>query len=131
MKVIIFLIYSRKLIKLTKNDKLINLIWSNCFDWVKCRNLSFSSFAKMINLSLNLIEMIKLSFSRFLNVKCARASLFSFSATDSSFVKINVSSVCKSTTSNNVNSIKLMNSMRLMCNKHKSNVDSIIDNIFL
>jgi hypothetical protein len=35
LRVIIFLISSRKLVKLIENDKLINLIWSNCFDWVK------------------------------------------------------------------------------------------------
>ncbi len=77
---------------------------------------------KKIKSSLNLIEIVEISFFRFLDVKRARASSFSFNVTNSSFAKINVSSVWISTTS------KWMNSM---CSKQESNVDSIIDSLFL
>jgi hypothetical protein len=87
---------------------------------------------------LNLIEVIKLSFSRFLNVKWARINFFSSSATNSSSARIYVSSVWRSTISKWLMKfdwlMKSMNSIWLiwlMCSKHESNVDSIIESFFL
>ncbi len=54
---------------------------------------SLKSLIKMINSSLNLIEMIKLSLSSFLNVKRARVNSFSFNATNSLSARINMLSV--------------------------------------